>query len=126
MTDALNATVVLPDGMPDAGELIKELRAAPEAERAAIIARYPVLQMAAPVPVFAQWLGVEKASIYMARTRTRTSDGLPEWPDTDKTILGRKAWTFAEIALHRASGQSVGWNLRGEARKSTRQRAGQR
>lgn len=110
----------LPDGMPDAATLITELRAAagPD-ERAAIIARYPVLEQVAPIPVLAEWLGVKEASIYMARTRTR-SDDLPVWPDEDDTILGRKVWQFGRIALHRASAPGRGWNLRGEAREGVR------
>ncbi len=105
----------LPDGLPAAAALVGELRAAPDAEtQAAIIARYPALGKLAPVPLLAQWLGIDKASVYVARTRQRP-DGLPMWPGEDDTVFGRKVWKFATIALHRASAPGRGWNLRGEA-----------
>ena len=105
----------LPDGLPAAAALVGELRAAPDAEtQAAIIARYPALGKLAPVPLLAQWLGIDKASVYVARTRQRP-DGLPVWPGEDDTVFGRKVWKFATIALHRASAPGRGWNLRGEA-----------
>jgi hypothetical protein len=113
-------TDTLPRDMPDAAALIEELRAAgsPD-ERAAIIARYPVLEQLAPVPVLAEWLGVKEQSVYMARTRTR-GNGTPVWPPEDATILGRKMWTFAGVALHRASAPGRGWNLRGEVREGAK------
>lgn len=119
MSDATRFTDTLPDAMPDAAALIEELRAADPDERSAIVARYPVLELYAPIPVLAQWLDVKESSIYMARTRKR-SDGKPVWQDTDKTIMGRKVWTFAEVALHRASAPGRGWNLRGEIREGAR------
>ena len=88
-------------------------------ERAAIVARYPVLEQLAPVPVLAEWLGVKEQSVYMARTRKRP-DGEPVWPDADATILGRKMWRFSTIALHRASAPGRGWNLRGEIREGAK------
>ena len=114
-----NFTDTLPDGLPDAGALIEQLRAAPEPERAALVARYPGLEVLAPVPVLAEWLGVKEQSVYMARTRKRP-DGEPVWPGEDATILGRKMWRFSTIALHRASAPGRGWNLRGELREGAK------
>lgn len=116
MSDAPEFTDKLPDGMPDAAPLIEELRSTADLDkRRAIVARYPVLELLAPVPVHAQWLGLKEQSIFMARTRRRP-DGLPVWPDEDETILGRKMWRFSTIALHRASAPGRGWNLRAGAR----------
>lgn len=120
MTQAPQVAAVLPDDMPDAAALIEELRATDDLdERAAIIARYPVLEQLAPVVVLSEWLGIDKASIYMARTRKRP-DGEPVWPDADATILGRKMWRFSTIALHRASAPGRGWNLRSEIREGAK------
>ena len=76
-------------------------------------------ELLAPVPVLAEWLGMNPQSVYMARTRKRP-DGLPVWPDEDDTILGRKMWRFSSIALHRASTPGRGWNLRSEAREGAK------
>ena len=47
-------TDVLPASLPAAAALIAELRATDDPdERAAIVARYPVLELAAPVPMSA-------------------------------------------------------------------------
>ena len=67
----------------------------------------------------AEWLGVKEQSVYMARTRKRP-DGSPVWPDEDINILGRKMWTFARVALHRATAPGRGWNLRGEIREGAK------
>ena len=53
--------------------LIAELRAASAGKREEIIARYPALEQLAPVPVFAEWLGMRLSSIYAARSRLRLS-----------------------------------------------------
>ena len=113
-------TDTLPDEIPAAAGLIEELRAVEtDDERAAIVARYPVLELLAPVPVLAEWLGVKEQSVYMARTRKRP-DGGAVWPGEDATILGRKMWTFAGVALHRATAPGRGWNLRGEIREGAK------
>ena len=113
-------TDTLPEGIPAAAALIEELRATDDLdERAAIVARYPVLEQLAPVPVLAEWLGVKEQSVYMARTRKRP-DGSPVWPDEDATILGRKMWRFSTIALHRATAPGRGWNLRSDARENAK------
>jgi hypothetical protein len=102
----------LPDGLPGAAALIQQLRATPDPERRqAIIAPHPALDLLAPVPVLAAWLGVKEQSVYMARTRTRP-DGSKAWPDEDGSILGRKMWRFSTIALHRAATPGRVWNLR--------------
>ena len=120
MNEMPSFTDTLPDGMPDAAALIEELRAAGDNyRRELVIERYPVLDLLAPIPVLAAWLGVKESSIYMARTRTRP-DGSPVWPDEDATILGRKMWTFAGVALNRASTPGRGWNLRIEAREAAK------
>ena len=112
-------TDTLPGGMPDAAALIAELRAASAGKREEIIARYPALEQLAPVPVFAEWLGMRLSSIYAARSRLRP-DGSLVWPDEDETVHGRKMWRFSTIALHRASAPGRGWNLRGETRAGAR------
>ena len=112
-------TDTLPDGMPEAAALIAELRAADPADRAAIIARYPVLELLAPAPVLADWLGMRVRSIWVARGRTRP-DGSKEWPDEDDTLLGRSVWRFSTIALHRATTPGRGWNLRAEIKEGAK------
>jgi hypothetical protein len=113
-------TDTMPDGLPFAVDLIAELRAGRDvAGRQRIIARYPALELLAPVPVLGLWLNMKEQSIYMSRTRKR-SDGLLEWPDEDDTVLGRKMWRFSTIALHRASAPGRGWNLRGNAREGAK------
>ena len=116
MSETPTFTDVLPASLPAAAALIAELRATDDPdERAAIVARYPVLELAAPVPVFAEWLGMRLQSIYAARTAKR-KDGALVWPDEDGTMHGLKVWRFSTIALHRASAPGRGWNLRGEIR----------
>lgn len=117
--DELTLTDKLPDGLPGAASLIKELRAVSEPERAAIIARYPALELAAPVPVFAEWLGMGIQSIYASRTAKRR-DGALVWPDADATMYGLKVWKFSTIALHRASAPGRGWNLRAEIKEGAK------
>lgn len=113
-------TDTLPEGLPDAAALLEELRATDDlGKRAEIIARYPALDLLAPVPVFAEWLDMRLASIYAARSRKRP-DGLPVWPDEDDTVHGLKMWRFSTIALHRASAPGRGWNLRGEIREGAK------
>ena len=112
-------TDTLPDDLPDAADLIKELKATQDpAGRQAIIARYPVLDLLAPVPVLAKWLHMKEQSIYAARTAKR-GDGTPVWPDADETVLGRKMWRFSTAALNRA-GSRRGWHLRAEIREAAR------
>ena len=121
MTDHPEFTDTLPDGLPVATELIESMRAQlaeqvpPEQVLALAVARYPVLELMAPVSVLAEWLKMREPSIYAARTRRRP-DGTPVWAAEDATILGRKVWTFGGVALHRATAPGRGWNLRGEIR----------
>lgn len=113
-------TDTLPDGMPDASTLIDELRGTDDPdERAAILGRDPRLGLLAPIPVLAGWLGVKESTIYQARTRTR-SDGTAVWPGADRVVLGRMMWTFASVALNRASSPGRGWNFRSEIRAGAR------
>ena len=125
MSETPNFTDTLPAGLPDAAELIESMRSQlaeqvpPEQVLALAVARYPVLEVLAPVPVLAEWLGVKEGSIYTARFRTR-GDGTPVWAEADATILGRMMWTFGGVALHRATAPGRGWNLRGEIRAGAR------
>ena len=119
-------TDTLPERMPSAEWLINDARErlaeghTPEDLRQQWAGAWDGnTELLAPIPVLAEWLKVKEASIYMARTRTRT-DGTPVWPDEDATILGRKMWTFAGVALNRASAPGRGWNLRGEVREGAK------
>ena len=115
----------LPDGLPAAEEITARARDrlaagdSPGAVRVALVTEYPLLGLLAPVPALAKWLGMTEQAIYAGRTRKR-SDGRPVWPEPEETILGRKMWTFAGIALHRASAPGRGWNLRSGNRGGAR------
>ena len=119
-------TDTLPERMPSAEWLINDARErlaeghTPEDLRQQWAGAWDGnTELLAPIPVLAEWLKVKEASIYMARTRKRP-DGSPVWPDEDATILGRKMWTFAGVALNRASTPGRGWNLRIEAREAAK------
>ena len=126
MSETPEFTEQLPERMPSAEWLINDARErlaeghTPEDLRMQWDHAWGgATELLAPIPVLAAWLGVEKSTIYMARTRKRT-DGSPVWPDEDETILGRKMWRFASVALNRASTPGRGWNLRSEIREGAK------